>query len=298
MKDPDQKAPKKPVVSRKKRENQRREFLRSSALAAGVVTVSLMGFFPVFQNASARLRPPGALKTLLDEQEFFASCIKCGQCVQVCPVNAIKLADLDEGVGIGIPFIEAREQACDFSCDGLQCVLACPTGALTHGLDYPADARMGYARLTRPKACLAAQGLGFKGVARGPDFKGLLRYDDIDRWNPIAVADHAYDLELCDLCVRQCPIEIRIAQCAEKEKELAASAHQGRLARVAEQHGNECPPKHAIELIAIESDDGGRRMQPVVMERCVGCGVCEMICPVESAAIVVDLDKDADSVNG
>ncbi|MCW9079435.1 MAG: 4Fe-4S binding protein [Gammaproteobacteria bacterium] len=298
MKDPDQKAPKKPVVSRKKRENQRREFLRSSALAAGVVTVSLMGFFPVFQNASARLRPPGALKTLLDEQEFFASCIKCGQCVQVCPVNAIKLADLDEGVGIGIPFIEAREQACDFSCDGLQCVLACPTGALTHGLDYPADARMGYARLTRPKACLAAQGLGFKGVARGPDFKGLLRYDDIDRWNPIAVADHAYDLELCDLCVRQCPIEIRIAQCAEKEKELAASAHQGRLARVAEQHGNECPPKHAIELIAIESDDGGRRMQPVVMEGCVGCGVCEMICPVESAAIVVDLDKDADSVNG
>jgi ferredoxin-type protein NapG len=157
---------------------------------------------------------------------------------------------------------------------------------------------MGYARLTRPKACLAAQGLGFKGVARGPDFKGLLRYDDIDRWNPIAVADHAYDLELCDLCVRQCPIEIRIAQCAEKEKELGASAHQGRLARVAEQHGNECPPKHAIELIAIESDDGGRRMQPVVMEGCVGCGVCEMICPVESAAIVVDLDKDADSVNG
>ena len=298
MKDPDQKAPKKPVVSRKKRENQRREFLRSSALAAGVVTFSLMGFFPVFQNASARLRPPGALKTLLDEQEFFASCIKCGQCVQVCPVNAIKLADLDEGVGIGIPFIEAREQACDFSCDGLQCVLACPTGALTHGLDYPADARMGYARLTRPKACLAAQGLGFKGVARGPDFKGLLRYDDIDRWNPIAVADHAYDLELCDLCVRQCPIEIRIAQCAGKEKELAASAHQGRLARVAEQHGNECPPKHAIELIAVESDDGGRRMQPVVMEGCVGCGVCEMICPVESAAIVVDLDKDADSVNG
>jgi ferredoxin-type protein NapG len=39
-------------------------------------------------------------------------------------------------------------------------------------------------------------------------------------------------------------------------------------------------------------------MQPVVMEGCVGCGVCEMICPVESAAIVVGLDKDADSVNG
>ena len=297
MKKPDQKTRKKPVVSRKKHENQRREFLRSSALAVGVVGVSLLGFYPVFKSASARLRPPGALKELLDEQEFYASCIKCGQCVQVCPVNAIKLADLDEGMGIGIPYIDAREQACDFSCDGLQCVLACPTGALTHALDYPADTRMGYARVARPKACLAVQGQGFKGVARGAEFKGLLRYDDIDRWNPIPVANHPYDLELCDLCVRQCPIEIRITQCADKEKEQAASGSQNKLARVAKQHGNECPPKHAIQLQAIDSDDGVRRMLPVVMDGCVGCGVCEMICPVESAAIVVDLDKDTDSVN-
>ena len=298
MKNPDQKTQKKPVLSRKKIENQRREFLRSSALAAGVVGISLLGFYPVFQTASARLRPPGALKDLLDEQEFYASCIKCGQCVQVCPVNAIKLAELDEGMGIGIPYIDAREQACDFSCDGLQCVLACPTGALTHALDYPADTRMGYARLARPKACLAVQGRGFKGVARGAKFNGLLRYDDIDRWNPIPVADYPYDLELCDLGVRQCPIEIRITQCATQEKELAASGSQNKLARGAEQHGNDCPPRHAIQLQAMESDDGVKRMLPVVMDGCVGCGVCEMICPVESAAIVVDLDKDTDSVNG
>ncbi len=105
-------------------------------------------------------------------------------------MNAIKLADLDEGVGIGVPYIDAREQACDFSCDGLQCVLACPTGALTHDLDYPADTRMGFARMDNPKTCLAAKGLGFKGQVRGPDFKGLLRYDEIDRWDPIPVADH------------------------------------------------------------------------------------------------------------
>lgn len=50
--------------------------------------------------------------------------------MQVCPVEAVKLADLIDGVGVGVPYIDAREQACDFSCDGLQCVLACPTDSL------------------------------------------------------------------------------------------------------------------------------------------------------------------------
>ena len=290
----DTKKPKR-VLSKSRRESNRREFIRSAVLTAGVVTLALTGFIPLAQGASARLRPPGALKNLLDEQEFFASCIKCGQCVQVCPVNAINLADLDEGMGIGIPYIDARKQACDFSCDGLQCVLACPTGALTHDLDYPADTRMGFARMDSPKSCLAVQGKGFKGVARGPDYEGLLRYDEIDRWNPIPVADHPYDIEICDLCVRQCPIEIRITQCVEKEKQREEAKREGKLARVAEQYGNECPPKHAIEMQLIQNKNGKMTMVPAVLDGCVGCGVCEMICPVEGApAIVVDIDKITD----
>ena len=288
---------KKPALSSKRKISSRREFIRSAVLVGGVVTLSLAGLYPVLAGAANRLRPPGALKKLKDEQKFFAACIKCGQCVQVCPVNAIKLSDLDEGVGLGVPYIDAREQACDFSCDGLQCVLACPTGALTHHLDYPADARMGLARLAKPASCLAVQGKGFKGLARGADFKGVLRYDDIDRWNAIPVAEHPYDLELCDLCVRQCPIEIRIVQCVDKKKKLAEAKKAGTLARVAEEFGNECPPKHAIELRPIESEDneGNRvvKMIPAILDGCVGCGVCEMICPVEPGpAIVVDSDKE------
>ncbi|MGB5669133.1 MAG: 4Fe-4S binding protein, partial [Sedimenticolaceae bacterium] len=206
-------------------------------------------------------------------------CIKCGQCVQVCPVEAIKLADLADGFGIGVPHIEARTQACDFSCDGLQCVLACPTGALTHDLNYPAETRMGFARLAQPDSCLAIQGEGFKGQARGPDFTGTLRYEEIDRWNPISVADHPYDLELCDLCMRQCPIEIRIAQCE------AGTPPSG--------DANQCPPRHAI---VFESIGSGKAMMPVISDGCVGCGVCEMICPVNPTVIVIDIDKSADTV--
>lgn len=255
------------------KEKQRRTFLRSIVMGAGVVSAAMLGIIPVIGRWFERLRPPGALQ----EDKFLSSCIKCGQCVQVCPVNAIKLADLDEGFGVGVPYIDARAQACDFSCDGLQCVLACPTGALAHELDYPADTRMGFARVARPEKCLAINGEGFKGLARGPDYDGLLRYDDVDRWNPIKVADYPYDLELCDLCVRQCPIEIRIAQCAQK------APVEGKVERVAERHGHECPPVHAI---AIEEVDGVTG--PVIKDGCVGCGVCEMICPPEPPAIVID----------
>ncbi len=267
---------KKPITA-VRREQNRREFLRTAALSAGVVTVSLLGLIPVVRGAVARQRPPGAIKHLLDEQKFLASCIKCGQCVQVCPVEAIKLTDLIDGVGVGTPHIEARRQACDFSCDGLQCVLACPTGALTHEINYPAQGRMGFARLARPEACLAMQNKGFKGQARGAAFTGKLRYSEIDRWNPIPVAEHPYDLELCDLCVRQCPIEIRIGQCAAGQPP-SGDPHQ-------------CPPRHAI---ALEPREDGPGMRPVVKDGCVGCGVCEMICPVEPTAIQIDIDRVTD----
>jgi len=265
----------KPVVSTEKARRARRRFIRSTILMAGMLGTSFLGFLPVSLALVRRLRPPGAL----DERDFLASCIKCGQCVQVCPVSAIKLGDLHEGHGIGVPFIAARDQACDFSCDAVQCILACPTGALTYekpaffparegaGLASPPlltakanepeptlnlHERMGLARLTRPEACLAVQGKGFSGPARGTAFKGRMRYMDVDRWKPIPVRDHPYERELCDLCVTECPIA------------------------------------DAITLEAFTGPDGNRRFRPVALEQCVGCGVCEMICPVEPAAIEIE----------
>ena len=248
----------------------RRKFIRSVALGAGLIGASLLGFIPVLKQWVVRLRPPGALL----EQNFLASCIKCGQCVQVCPVEAIKLAELDDGFGVGSPYIDARAQPCDFSCDGLQCVLACPTGALTHEINYPHEADMSIAKVVRPETCLAVRGQGFKGQARGASFTGKLRYEEVNRWKPILVRDHPYDLELCDLCVRQCPIEIRISQC-EAGKPPSGDERQ-------------CPPRHAIQLEAIEDSNTGKRMRPVILDGCVGCGVCEMICPVEPTVIEMD----------
>jgi ferredoxin-type protein NapG len=264
-----------PPLSKAKRQTNRRRFLRTALLTGGVLGAALSGFLPLIYAKKKRLRPPGAL----DEKDFLGSCIKCGQCVQVCPVSAIKLADLVDGMGVGTPYIDPRNQACDFSCDAVQCILACPTGSLTyHKPDFLTvragaalkakpillakenDAeptlnmteRIGVARLSRPEACLAIQGKGFKGQARGADFTGELRYMDVDRWKPIKVSEHPYDIPECDLCVRACPI------------------------------------KGAISIETVLAPDGTRRKSPVVHEPCVGCGVCEMICPVEPACITIE----------
>ncbi len=275
MSDNDKKPGPTPPVSIAKRQTNRRKVLRTILLTGGVLGAALSGFLPLVYSHKNRLRPPGAL----DEKDFLSSCIKCGQCVQVCPVDAIKLADLVDGMGVGTPYINARNQACDFSCDAVQCVLACPTGSLTYHrpafmplrpgaalaakpilLAKEKDAeptlnmteRMGVARLNRPEACLAIQGKGFKGQTRGADFKGKMRYMDVDRWKPIRVADHPYDVAECDLCVRECPI------------------------------------KGAISIETVFAPDGSKRKSPVVHEPCVGCGVCEMVCPVEPTAITVE----------
>ena len=228
----------------------RRLLLRSLGATVAALGAGLVGWYPTGRDLFDRLRPPGAL----DERDFLAACIKCGQCVQVCPVEAIKLGDGEEGYGLGVPYIDARAQACDFSCDAVQCVLACPTGALSHLIATKEEVTMGVARLARPESCLAMRGEGFRGLARGYDFTGKLRYEEIDRWDPLPVAEHPYDLEICDLCVRECPIE------------------------------------GAIALAPLSADPADKRRMPVVAKSCVGCGTCEMICPAEPAAIIIDTE--------
>lgn len=225
----------------------RRSFIRHSLLFFAGVAAAGLGYGPVRLESAPLLRPPGAVP----EREFLASCIKCGQCVQVCPVKAIVLADAPRGFGIGTPYVPARDQACDFSCDALQCILACPTGALSHELSKPEQVRMGFALLTRPESCLARLNQGFKGHPRGADYPGLLRYEEIDRWNPQPVREHPYDREICDLCVVECPI------------------------------------KGAIRLVPRRDPDGREYHEPEVLEPCTGCGVCEMLCPTAEPSIQV-----------
>lgn len=77
------------------------------------------------QAAPLALRPPGALP----DPEFRKACIRCGQCVEACPYDSLKLAELTESKTNGMPFFEPRQTPC-YLCTDYPCTSVCPSGAL------------------------------------------------------------------------------------------------------------------------------------------------------------------------
>lgn len=71
------------------------------------------------------LRPPGSL----DEPDFLTRCIRCGECMKVCPNNALH-PTLDEAglEGLWTPTLKPRIGYCEPSC--VLCSEVCPTGAI------------------------------------------------------------------------------------------------------------------------------------------------------------------------
>jgi polyferredoxin len=71
------------------------------------------------------LRPPGAL----DEPDFLGRCIRCGECMKVCPNNALQPALVEAGIeGLWTPTLVPRIGYCEPSC--VLCSEVCPTGAI------------------------------------------------------------------------------------------------------------------------------------------------------------------------
>ncbi len=73
----------------------------------------------------AILRPPGALP----ETAFLETCLRCGNCVESCPADAIQSLQTDQPDLAETPYIDSDSQPC-VVCDTLECMQVCPSGAL------------------------------------------------------------------------------------------------------------------------------------------------------------------------
>jgi len=100
-----------------------------TSLASGVALA------PLFRSGTAfavdanpgLIRPPGSVS----EAEFLARCIRCGQCMRVCPNNALHPTMLEAGFeGLWSPILIAKIGYCEPSCT--LCGQVCPTGAIVH----------------------------------------------------------------------------------------------------------------------------------------------------------------------
>jgi len=103
----------------------RRQALAS--LAAGAAAIPLLranaGF--AVEPGERLIRPPASV----DESQFLGRCIRCGQCMKICPSNALHPAFTEAGwEGFWTPVLVPRVGYCEPSCS--LCGQACPTGAI------------------------------------------------------------------------------------------------------------------------------------------------------------------------
>lgn len=71
------------------------------------------------------IRPPGSV----EEREFLERCIRCAECMKVCPTNALHPAWFEAGIeGLWTPILVPRIGYCQHSC--VLCGQVCPTGAI------------------------------------------------------------------------------------------------------------------------------------------------------------------------
>jgi len=102
----------------------RRKWIFSAVLGLAVI--------PLFRvSASAKrpseklIRPPGALP----EPRFLAACVRCGECMKVCPTNALQPASNQAGAeGLWTPVLVPKIGYCEYYCS--LCTQVCPTGAI------------------------------------------------------------------------------------------------------------------------------------------------------------------------
>ncbi|MBM4055199.1 MAG: 4Fe-4S dicluster domain-containing protein [Planctomycetes bacterium] len=104
----------------------RRAFVVSGITSAAITPFLKLNYRKKINKGNTSIiRPPGAV----NETEFLARCIRCGECMKVCKTNGIHPVLLEYGIeGIWTPQLIPRIGYCDYGC--VLCTRVCPSGAI------------------------------------------------------------------------------------------------------------------------------------------------------------------------
>jgi MauM/NapG family ferredoxin protein len=97
-----------------------------AALGVGAVGLALLRTDAGAKKPDAHfIRPPG----VDDEEEFLSRCVRCSQCMKVCPTSGLQPAIFESGIeGLWTPHLVPRLGYCDHGCNA--CGQICPSGAI------------------------------------------------------------------------------------------------------------------------------------------------------------------------
>lgn len=113
----------------------RREFL--GIVGFGLGSAALFTSVGALPQPKPLIRPPG----VSNESFFLATCLRCQQCINICPEKALRTASLKDGfLATSTPVLFERCTIC------LECVQTCPSGALDKSITKE-TAKMGLAEV-------------------------------------------------------------------------------------------------------------------------------------------------------
>jgi len=253
------------------------------------------------------IRPPGSLS----EPEFLKRCIKCSQCMRICPTNVIQPAGLDAGLeALWTPVLNNRigTSGCQLNC--IACSQICPTAAIR---PITLDEKLG-------KNDFADKGPLKLGTA----------FVDGNRCLP-----WAFD-KPCIVCEENCPLSpkaiftreyfstirdgvLTVKKVVENkietvEKNLTldkfatgdyyCQIEGGQKGKIVANTNNSITISKEVKFAKIPAEGSKihiqvRLQRPYVdIERCIGCGVCEHECPVSGKkAIRVSAEGESRSAD-
>ncbi|MDR2819986.1 MAG: 4Fe-4S binding protein [Desulfovibrio sp.] len=188
----------------------RRAFLGASAFGAVLAGVQYNGAHSLLNAdgdgtiwSPSCIRPPGALP----ESRFLKLCLRCGECMKVCPGNALQPAWLAAGPeGIFSPLLTPRRGPCEPGCNA--CGQVCPTRAIAPlPLEEKQWAKVGTAVVNRQtclawaeeRSCVVCQEVCPYGAVNPVQQSGAKVP------TPVVDAARCYG---CGYCERHCPVRI------------------------------------------------------------------------------------------
>ncbi len=165
-------------------------------------------------DADLPVRPPGSAP----EKQFLQMCVRCGECLQACPYDAIQPLGFQQGLqGLWTPQLVADWSGCQPSCNN--CGQVCPTGAIRAlPMEEKRRVRMGLAVVDEQTClpfaqdeacqlcvdeCVAAgyHAIEFRPVGTGVEKNESGEYVDTRLSAPYVVAEKCVG---CGICQTRC----------------------------------------------------------------------------------------------